>query len=200
MNNDIFIKDKEFIVKLREIAKKTNSEIIAPNIIGRKGPQNPLRLERLSDRKLHKMLRYNSTINILYHIPLINSFLAKILDTKNKNKTPSTVKCKNGANCIPHGACVVFMPNWVKRENFTFLPKTFMYFEEDILGEYLWQKGYRATYDGSLVVYHVEDASVEYDNKTSVKKREFISRCMKNSIVVLVSMREQNINKMSKRR
>ena len=44
--------------------------------------------------------------------------------------------------------------------------------EEDVLGEYMTKKGYTASYSSQLTVYHVEDASVEYDNKTSVKKKK----------------------------
>lgn len=190
MNNDIFIKDKYFISKLLEVDKECSSEIIAPDIIGRIGPQNPFRLERLSDRRVKKMYRYNSIINQIYHVPGINSFVAHVLDKKNASKKTTTQRIKDGECCIPHGACVIYRAPWIKQENIAFVPDTFMYFEEDVLGEYMANKGYKASFSSRLTVYHVEDASVEYDNKTSVKKRKFISGCMKKSIKVLIDIRK----------
>ena len=82
MNNDIYIKDKEFITKLESL--NCDGEIVAPNIIGRNGAQNPFRIQRLSNMKVKKMLIYNTMINLIYHIPLLNSLVAFALDKKNK--------------------------------------------------------------------------------------------------------------------
>lgn len=189
MNNDIYIKDQDFITKLESII--CDGDIIAPNIIGRNGAQNPFRLEPLSDQKLKKMLWYNSFVNIIYHIPLLRECLASFLDKKSKGKKHALSVVKSGTKCIPHGACVIYLPNWIKQEDNAFVPDTFMYFEEDVLGEYMLKKKYSAVYNDELVVYHVEDASVEYDNKTSVKKRLFISGCMKKSIHILLKIRSE---------
>lgn len=189
MNSDIYIKDKRFIENLRYAAEHTNAEIIAPNIIGRHGAQNPFRLKRLQTKRLLIMLCYNTFVHGIYHIPGINILLANYLDNKTKRKTVNNRNTDSGTFCIPHGACVIYLPKWTRKENIAFCPSTFMYFEEDILAEYMWKKGYQAVFDKQLTVYHVEDASVEYDNKSSVKRRKFISKCMKNSIRVLLKMR-----------
>lgn len=192
MNNDIFIKDKHFVNKLNNACRSVEADIIAPDIIGRNGHQNPFRLDRLSDARIKKMLRYNTLINVLYHFPLINQMLAYSLDMKDRKKVISENQENGNVNCIPHGACVIYLPSWTCKEEFAFLPQTFMYFEEDVLAEYMWAKGYTAVYYTDLFVYHVEDASVEYDNKTSVKKRLFISGCMKDSIKQVYEMRKEH--------
>lgn len=190
MNNDIFIKDTNFISKLVEADKECSAEIIAPNIIGRKGAQNPFRLDRISDQRVRKMYRYNTVMNLVYHVPGVSSIVAYALDKKNAAKEIKKQSIKDGEFCIPHGACVIYRKPWINQESIAFVPDTFMYFEEDVLGEYMAKKGYTASYSGQLTVYHVEDASVEYDNKTSVKKRKFISGCMKKSIKVLINIRK----------
>lgn len=191
MNNDIFIKDQGFVTKLESMI--CDEEIIAPNIIGRNGAQNPFRLEPLSDQKLKKMLWYNSFVNIIYHIPVLRECLASILDKKSAEKKQVLPVVKSGTKCIPHGACVIYLPKWIRQEDNAFVPDTFMYFEEDVLGEYMLKKKYSAVYNDELVVYHVEDASVEYDNKSSVKKRLFISGCMKKSIKILIRIRNSKV-------
>ena len=190
MNNDIFIKDTNFISKLVETDKECSAEIIAPNIIGRKGAQNPFRLARLSDRHVKNMYRYNSVMNLVYHVPGISGVVAYVLDKKSATKQTVMQSIQDGESCIPHGACVIYREPWINQENIAFVPDTFMYFEEDVLGEYMAKKGYKASFSSRVTVYHVEDASVEYDNKTSVKKRKFISGCMKRSIKVLIDMRK----------
>ena len=59
------------------------------------------------------------------------------------------------------------------------------------------KKCYSAIYKKDLIVYHVEDASVDYDNKSSVRKRLFISKCMKNSIKTLIAMRNDEKNQVN---
>ena len=133
MNNDIFIKDTEFVSKLLDVASKTETEVIAPHIIGRNGPQNPFRLAPLSDARLRKMYIYNASVNMIYHIPGIRNIVASFLDRKNTKKVVSEKAITDGINCIPHGACVIYLPTWVMKEVFAFVPHTFMYFVEDVL-------------------------------------------------------------------
>lgn len=191
MNNDIFIKDIVFIKKLERIGNSVHADIIAPDIIGRKGHQNPFRLERLPDARIVKMMRYNTLINALYGVPVLNQIIASYLDKRGGKKSDSDDSGSGNVYCIPHGACVIYLPSWTEKEEIAFLPNTFMYFEEDVLGEYMWEKGYTAMYITDLTVHHVEDASIEYDNKTSVKKRRFISGCMKDSIRLVYEMRKE---------
>ncbi len=192
MNNDVFIRDPQFMEKLERLDGETDAEIIAPDILGRNGAQNPFRLKELSDQKLRKMYNYNSLIHTVYGIPGIANLLAGYLDRKQKDRVKQRPAIGDGTECIPHGACLIYRRPWVEKEEIAFLPDTFMYFEEDILAEYMHHRGYKARFYGDLKVHHMEDASVEYDNKTSVKKRRFISGCMKDSIGILMNMREKD--------
>lgn len=187
MNNDVFIKDEFFTEKLEHLGSVTGAELIAPVIIGRNGNQNPLRPAPLSNARLLKMLAYNGAVSVAYSVPGINSMIASYLDGRVKKSRASETACDG--QIVPHGACVICMPSWTAREAIAFLPCTFMYFEEDILAEYAWGKGYHIAYEGDLQVYHVEDASVDYSKRSSVKKRKFISSNMTKSIWQLVKMR-----------
>ncbi len=190
MNNDVFIKDTDFINKLGISISKTNKvHIIAPGIIGRNGNQNPFRTELISSEKLKKLYQYNTLVSWLYSVPVISSVLAAYLDSRNKHKHPQQDHSEI-IHCVPHGACIIYTPQWVQSEKFAFLPATFMYFEEDILAEYVYSNDYCVAYDPNLTVYHVEDATVDSTQKTSVKKRKFIAQNMRNSIKVLINIRK----------
>ena len=187
MNSDIYIRDEYFLLKLQKITENCHFEIIAPNIIGLEGEQNPFRLQPLSEATIKKMYLYNSIIHVIYYIPIINKLLATILDKRKvKNKKSTTISTE----CVPHGACVIYMKDWIHKEDIAFVPGTFMYLEEDILAVYMKQKRYRAIYQNSLKVYHVEDASVKYNNKDSVRRRKFISGCMKKSLEFLIKFKK----------
>ncbi len=192
MNNDVFIKDTDFINKLkRSVSNNSGAQIIAPSIIGKQGNQNPLRCDLISQKKLKRIHCYNAIIAILYSIPGVAALTARCLDKRKKNKKTVVVDSKI-KRCVPHGACVIYTDSWTKSEPYAFLPITFMYFEEDILAQYVDNKSYYVAYDADLEVFHVEDASVDSFNKTSLKKRKFIARNMRTSTKALLKFRKGN--------
>lgn len=194
MNNDIFIKDKKFILTLSKSADEINSEIIAPNIIGKRGPQNPFRIKRMSNKDTYKMLIYNRIAHTIYYIPVLNNLYIFALEHRKKSTKRIIKNEESGISCIPHGACVIYLKKWIFNEDFAFVPDTFMYFEEDVLAEYMNIKKYTAKLENSLTVYHVEDASVDYDNQTMLVKRKFISGCMVKSIKIMLSIRKNGVS------
>ena len=190
MNSDVFIRDVDFCEKLKEIVEKERCEIVAPKILTPWRNQNPFRTERLKTRKVLAMLLYNIFLNIVYRIPVINLWLARALDKKKKRESNKNIS-ENLNIWAPHGSCVIYTHNWVSKEDIAFLPVTFMYFEEDILAEYIFQKNYVILYKDTLVVHHMEDASVDSTTSSSFNKRKFISGCMVNSIFQLLKMRSR---------
>ena len=56
MNSDVFIYDKKFICRLLEILETTDDDIIAPNIYGKSGQQNPFRKSKISNKHLKRLL------------------------------------------------------------------------------------------------------------------------------------------------
>jgi hypothetical protein len=65
-----------------------------------------------------------------------------------------------------------------------------MYFEEDILFEYVMRKNYKIEYCPELYVKHIEDVSVNSINRTELKKRKFIADNFLKSVKILINMRK----------
>lgn len=189
MNSDVFIKDFGFCKKLENEIRKRNAHIIAPRIIGKNGDQNPHRDYRIKTFSVLRIFLYNIVLSIVYMIPILNRKIALLLNKKNK-VMPSKQADKIWA---PHGSCVIYTKQWIEREDIAFLPVTFMYFEEDILAEYISKKKYSIQGSKELIVYHVEDASVDSVSSTAVDKKRFVSKCMVLSVASFLKMRLFNI-------
>lgn len=192
MNNDVFIEQSNFIIQLKRLNNDSKVQLVAPDIINLNGfHQNPFRKESISDKRLKKIYRYNLVLKILYKIPFINTFLANILQYRNiHKKITNDVETNSLYNIVPHGSCIIYLRTWIQRENFAFLPETFMYFEEDILFEYAMKNNYVIKYFPELHVKHIEDASINVSTKTELKKRQFIANNILKSTRILINIRK----------
>jgi len=191
MNNDVLINQNDFIVKLLKHGNSTKIHLIAPDIINLQGfHQNPFRIIPITNKRLQKMYLYNCFLRIVYKVPIINYLLAYLLQYKQKMKNIRISNVEsNMLNIVPHGSCIIYLNEWIKKEDLAFLPDTFMYFEEDILHEYAINKNYIIQYLSILKVHHIEDASINESMKSELKKRLFISTHLSKSIKILKEMR-----------
>lgn len=156
MNNDVLLGDA-FQDNLLELMKADDLDLIGPDIITPDGKhQNPLRIDCLSSIQIIKEIVLNC-FKILYlsRRTLFNKYIAKKNNQSKINKATS-LSCHN---CILHGSIIVFGSRYVDNENFAFVPVTFMYGEEFILGDYTMRKGYKTAYTNKLQVTHLGGAS-----------------------------------------
>lgn len=194
MNNDIFIKQKKFIKFLLK-DDNTDFHVIGPQIIEMSGKnQNPLRKKILSNNQLIKIFIYNKFLSVIFKIPFINRVFLLILEFVKRNKNRSTSRhLQNPLESeheVLHGSCLIFSKKWIKNEKYAFLPVTFMYFEEDILAEYIKFKNYTSKTDFNLKVYHLEDSSLNATFSKNIEKRLFLAENMSSSIRKLIKLRK----------
>lgn len=188
MNSDVFIKEHNFCAGLENIVRREKTEIIAPRITGVSGNQNPFRARRLSTRKALQMLVYNCLMSVLYEVPGINEIIVRKLDGRKKVEKKDVEKDEEQI-WAPHGSCIIYTNEWIENEDVAFVPGTFMYFEEDILAEYVAKKHYRIVYKKEIEVFHMEDASVNASSNNSLQKRKFICKNMVQSISLFLKYR-----------
>lgn len=190
MNNDILIETDTFF---EEIDKEMHSielpDIIAPSIISRDGYyQNPFRERGLSKLKLLKLYLYNLITYIGLTLPVIDIIykelhiqLKKSKKFKREKKTTIITK-RESSDIVPHGSCIIYLKNWISKEDIAFLPNTFMYFEEDILHKYCKKKGYHIRMNSNIEFTHLEDVSTDIVYENMWDKKRFISSNMIRSI------------------
>lgn len=186
LNNDVEIQNYAFQDILNQYLDK-NIHIIGPNIINLEGvSQNPTQ-KKIWDIKdinrvilKYRILRFINSINAYRLIDIFKLYSAlrkQTVETRSYNRSKQARIIEKDE--LLHGACVIFMPPYVKKEKYAFFPDTFLYMEEDILKTLCDIKGYTLVYDPNLLVMHKEDLSTNEVTKSKRKKREFI---FKNSI------------------
>lgn len=187
MNNDIVFEDNLFLSKFKKIDQK-NVDIISPNIINRNNyNQSPIRDKGISSKKFITLF-FNNLVNyILYSIPLINKKFEKMKEIRKSQRKLNTqyiADNDDSSMIVPHGAFVIFTKNWIDCENFAFYPKTFMYFEEDILHKYCKKNNKKIIYIPELIVRHLEDVSTDKVYTNKIEKKKFISKNMVKSMLI----------------
>ncbi|HFU3980231.1 TPA: glycosyltransferase [Streptococcus suis] len=189
MNNDVFIKQKGFIAALEEQSKKY--DILGPKITNRLGQnQNPFRTNLVTNKKVFYLYLYNKLTSVILNVPVINYGYLIMIDKLKKNKIKSEASFTGLQDLVLHGSCVIYTKNWIQKENFAFVPETFMYFEEDFLAEYAKERGYKVGYTENIEVIHLEDASVDSTFVGNLSKKKFISKNMSDSVYKFLKFRK----------
>jgi GT2 family glycosyltransferase len=173
INSDLFIQDRDFLVKLEEqINNNSEDYLLAVDIVSAYGGhQNPFRIKPIPSTTQKKIIIRKRIGQIIYAIPFLNT---AIINRKPKSSTAKNVLKEENElfDIVPHGACVIYTKNWTKEEEFAFLEGTFLFVEEEILFDYCAHKGYRIHYIPSLEVFHMEDASQNADSNTAIRKKQ----------------------------
>lgn len=192
MNNDVIIEQEKFIDILKGTVNSNNeTHIIAPDVLNLEGfHQNPLRINALNTKGIAKNLMYNLLMVVLLRIPVLNQRLVSYLENRRSlMKNNDSAWKSSQSNVVPHGAMIIYTRNYISNEDFSFLPITFMFAEEDILYEYATKKNYDIVYEPRLQVLHLEDVSIKEITKSELNRRKFLSKHKIKSLFMLLKLR-----------
>ena len=192
MNNDIMIEDNDFAVIIEQFMEKNEVDVCGPDMVTLKGNhQNPLQLKPYTSKYLQRRVRADKIKVIL----LITRFFLKLYENyKKTNKIPIRTKQPTVFDCILHGSCIIYGPEYIKREQNAFLPITYMYNEEAILYDYLVHKGYKTGYCSDVTILHMEGVSTSERIENKKKKVMFRFKNNIKSIEAQLEERKKYIN------
>lgn len=175
MNSDCFIKNLNFIDELNSAKRYyADASILAPDIILKNGAhQNPYLLKPIPSVEQKKIIRRKEVGLCLYSIPLLGDALLHRDSVKNYQPYHAKKIDHEILQLVPHGACLIYLPNWIKREEIAFVEGTFLFVEEELLFDYCLYRNHHIIYDPDLTVFHMEDASQNSINKNLRKKKIF---------------------------
>ena len=192
MNNDIMIEDNDFAVIIEQFMEKNEVDVCGPDMVTLKGNhQNPLQLKPYTSKYLQRRVREDKIKVLLLRTRL---FWKLYENYKKTNKIPIRTKQPTVFDCILHGSCIIYGPEYIKREQNAFLPITYMYNEEAILYDYLVHKGYKTGYCSDVTILHMEGVSTS--ERIENKKKKVIFRFKNNikSIEAQLEERKKYIN------
>lgn len=172
VNNDVLLIQKDYLERLSTIEYPKNIGAIGTKILDSENKnQNPV----------YNVKSFKEASSGLLYSTLIFRIIRKILRLLNKEKTKlihsSDIHKKNEKNNIStdsymlHGSIIFLTENYLNIYPGLY-PKTFMFFEENILQYLLNRSKLKALYYDDLVVKHKEDQSsnAAFDNIDEVKQ------------------------------
>ena len=192
MNNDIMIEDNDFAVIIEQFMEKNEVDVCGPDMVTLKGNhQNPLQLKPYTSKYLQRRVRADKIKVLLLRTRL---FWKLYENYKKTNKIPIRTKQPTVFDCILHGSCIIYGPEYIKREQNAFLPITYMYNEEAILYDYLVHKGYKTGYCSDVTILHMEGVSTSERSENKKKKVMFRFKNNIKSIEAQLEERKKYIN------
>lgn len=192
MNNDIMIEDNDFAVIIEQFMEKNEVDVCGPDMVTLKGNhQNPLQLKPYTSKYLQRRVRADKIEVLLLRTRL---FWKLYENYKKTNKIPIRTKQPTVFDCILHGSCIIYGPEYIKREQNAFLPITYMYNEEAILYDYLVHKGYKTGYCSDVTILHMEGVSTSERIENKKKKVMFRFKNNIKSIEAQLEERKKYIN------
>ena len=192
MNNDIMIEDNDFAVIIEQFMEKNEVDVCGPDMVTLKGNhQNPLQLKPYTSKYLQRRVRADKIKVLLLRTRL---FWKLYENYKKTNKIPIRTKQPTVFDCILHGSCIIYGPEYIKREQNAFFPITYMYNEEAILYDYLVHKGYKTGYCSDVTILHMEGVSTSERIENKKKKVMFRFKNNIKSIEAQLEERKKYIN------
>ena len=161
------------------ILRDSSIAIIAPSILNyEKIDQNPFRVNRFTKKELIKMkIFYILGIYKVYFLLRVyiffkfGTYLAKLKNSRSKNYKKN-IEISGRYIYAPHGSFLIMTPTFFKKFD-GFDPNTFLYCEEFILAEKLYQAGLRIYYEPSIKVLHKSSGSTDVIVKNYYEKVKF---------------------------
>lgn len=179
LNNDIEFTQRDFPDRLKRCLQEHPCHIIGPDVIrqGTGEHQNPMDTRLRTREEADRTIRKNRLA--LKYYPIAYPFLYHWMQKAEKKSRQRQEEQKNlfvqrQTDIVPFGACLIYTPLFVEKEEKAFEPETPFFYEEYILAHRCRQKGYQILYDPSLVVKHENGAATRKSYSTEKERIRFV--------------------------
>lgn len=211
MNNDVLIRQPDFLEKIHALYLRERYAVLGPDIFSPHGirkHQNPFFLQASSKTTLQKNLKAmesnnrrflwyyvkNGIFNTMRRIPPVMCIYRYIKHTILQNRGDKDYM-RHHTNPILHGACYVFSKDFIAARKYAFYPKTFLYYEENILHYQCMKAGLKLLYSPEIQVLHLEDVSTDMVFKKNYRKEKFKLENMIASLRIFLDVMEEKHDK-----
>lgn len=182
MNNDIEINQEDFETIVTEIYERERFDVLGPDIYSTtyKVHQSPKSLKRTTIEGAQKLKKtYEKRMKSRVIVP-VRCYLKKIAilkkfrDSMHQNATGVDSQ-KKYYNIPLHGSCIIFSKNYMQSRKEAFFPKTFFYYEMEILDFECKKNNLKEVYDPAIRVLHHQNASTNATYTNEIKRVRFMN-------------------------
>ena len=185
LNSDTKVLQNDFCEKIEEEYVKSDFSVLGPTIFTPSGKTNinPGRMYIRQGADLDGLVKRCKKRLFLLKTHLF--FLAEAITKlcQSNKKTYVEKQPKYTQNCLLHGCCLIFSKKYLN-EMHGFDPRTFLYYEEEILYLHCMKRGLKTVYSPEIEIWHKEDGATDSILKSSRRKRIFICENVLRSIKV----------------
>lgn len=193
MNNDIEIKQKDFIKNIEKVYNKTKFDILGPKIICKGDSVNPFPVFDTLEKIDKRIVRNEKLIKIYSN--KIMAYLAEIcFKIKHSIKKPSKLVngSKEQSNVALHGCCIIFSKKYFEKNNYLLPNDTFLFHEEEFLYFRCIQNNYISVYSPTIEIIHKEGQAMKADKTNIIARKRFKYIECNKSLEILKKKLENN--------
>ena len=156
MNNDVIITQPDFAEILASYMFENHLYVCGPDVITPEGRhQNPLQRVPFSTFRIIKWMLMDWIRLIMLKLHLFERKILATYTSVSNSYQRQDIDLNGITDCVLHGSCVAYSSDYLSKEDFAFVPVTFLYAEEMILADYCKRKNYRTGVCPTATVTHL---------------------------------------------
>ena len=189
MNNDVIITQPNFAEIIASYMLENHLYVCGPDIITPEGRhQNPLQREPFSTFRIIKWMLMDCIRLIMLKLHLFEKKILATYTSVSNSYQRQDIDLNGITDCVLHGSCVAYSSDYLSKEDFAFVPVTFLYAEEMILADYCKRKNYRTGVCPTATVTHLGGKTI-MNGALPREKQIFKTRQVVKSLSKLLKIR-----------
>ena len=189
MNNDVIITQPNFAEILATYMNDNSLDVCGPDIITPEGRhQNPLQRVPFSTFRIIKWMLMDCIRLIMLKLHLFEEKILATYTSVSNSYQRQDIDLNGITDCVLHGSCVAYSSDYLSKEDFAFVPVTFLYAEEMILADYCKRKNYRSGVCPTANVTHLGGKTI-MNGALPREKQIFKTRQVLKSLLQLLKAR-----------
>ena len=189
MNNDVIITQPNFAEILASYMLENHLYVCGPDVITPEGRhQNPLQRVPFSTFRIIKWMLMDCIRLIMLKLHLFEKKILATYTSVSNSYQRQDIDLNGITDCVLHGSCVAYSSDYLSKEDFAFVPVTFLYAEEMILADYCKRKNYRTGVCPTATITHLGGKTI-MNGALPREKQIFKTRQVVKSLSKLLKIR-----------
>lgn len=188
LNNDVEITQEDFIEGIERIYAAHPFDLLGPDIVSvfsdiHQSPKSlhPCTLASVRKKRAYVERSGNPILLLLSSGEKNSPAIWRIVQRRNRARQ-NIDSSAAAEGVVLHGSCVIFSRRYIAGHAEPFYPKTFMYYEMEILDWLCRREGCVVRYDPAISVLHYQYVASKMEYRSIVKRSKFVIKCLLESL------------------